>query len=686
MRTDSADFEIFRHRISTIADEGSAVLAMVSSSPVASEANDCNVAIMDATGAAVAIGPGLNSHGTACMMTARYVASNYADNPGFGAGDMFIANDPYHCSPHQTCLAMVTPIMWEGELVAWVGAGIHLSDMGGPVPGQVSVGAQSIFQEALPFLPIRIVEGGKMRRDLEVEVVRRSRIPNQVSLDLRALIAACNRLGSRLEELLRARGAAVLTAVLADTAAYARAHLNQRLESVPDGVWESSVWLDYPEADRTTFYECRVRLTKTAGRRLLIDLSESSPQAPAVINCGEPGLIAGVLGAAMTTLGYGLPLCPEAILQVCEIRSTPGTFVHATWPAGCSKATTAASHAVREAVNLALGKMLLASPATETRAMAGCGGFLPVVDIDGTNQRGERFAAPLLDVALSVGYGGMIGKDGIDAAGSLGSPFASIANVEAYEYRYPILYLWRAHQPDSGGLGRYRGGRGVRMAIVPHRTDAPLAMVAHGLGTSLPSSLGLGGGQPGATTEFVVRRDSGTAEVLAGGRIPRREEELGGAPETLPGLARTALQRRDVLLLRNNGGGGIGDPLDREPQDVLHDLTIGAVSAGSARDDYGVVTTAGGIDPAATDARRTKLRAERAAPGSVVGDGAAACAGCGSASLRERTMSLGALGQLVVPHGAASFEASILLCASCGRQRDVRLRESASSGPAGTAR
>jgi N-methylhydantoinase B len=686
MHTDPLTFEVMRHRVSSIADEGSAVLGMVSSSPVAAEANDCNVAIMDRAGAAIAIGPGLSSHGIACMMTTRYVQAEYAENPGIREGDMFLANDPYQCTPHQTCIALVCPVVWDGRVVAWVGAGIHLPDMGGPVAGQVSVGADSIFQEATPMLPLRIVEQGRIRKDIEAEYVIRSRTPQQIALDLRALIAACNRLTTRLHEMFATYGAEATTGAFEDVVQFTRAHLLERLKTVPDGDWESRVWLDYPEEDRVDFYTCRLVLSKL-GERLVLDFTDCSSQAPAVINCGEPGLISAVLNGLMTLLGYGLPLCPEGMLRTVELRSRPGTFVHAVHPAGCSKATTAACHAIREAINVAVGKMLLAAPALESSALAGSSGFLPVMELAGIDQRGDRFGVPLLDIGLSAGYGAMPDRDGIDSGGTLGSPFSSIANVETYEYRYPILYLWRRHEPDSGGLGQYRGGRGISLAFTPHRISASLGIVLHGLGCSVPSTPGLAGGYPGATNTFALIRASDAWTTLRRGWVPGPDDPPEGQFQPAPGLYKTTLAEGDVLLARNNGGGGFGDPLERDPAAVLEDLVVGAVSPEWASRGYGVLFDEDQIDGRATIARREQMRrariprarrpraAARLAPAPRAG---ALCPRCGEPVAEERCarrqVDLRALGPAILPYtDEPILAAEEVCCARCGMLLDVRI-------------
>jgi N-methylhydantoinase B len=676
VRTDPLTFEVLRHRISSIADEGSAVLGMVSASPVASEANDCNVAIMQATGEAVAIGPGLSSHGIACMLTARYVQAEYRENPGIREGDMFLSNDPYLSTPHQTCIALVGPVFWQGELVAWVGAGIHIPDAGGNVPGQVSIGAQSIYQEGTPMPPIRIVENGTMRRDIEADFLVRSRTRQQVALDLRALIAACNRLTTRLHEMFAGYGVQTVSVAFEDVIQYVQAHLEERIGHVPDGRWESRVWLDYPQDGKVDYYECNLVVTKS-DQGLVLDFTDCSEQAPAVINCGEPGLLSAVLNAVMTLLGYGLPLSPAAVLRAVKIQSRPGTFVHAVHPAGCSKATTAACHAIREAINLSFGKMFLAAPGLEERAMSGSSGFLPVIELEGLDQRGNRFGVPILDIGLSAGYGAMPGMDGIDSGGTLGSPLSSVANVETYEYRYPVLYLWRRHEPDSGGLGAQRGGRGISMAFMAHNSKDPLGVVVHGLGCSVPSTPGLRGGLPGATNAFRIVRAGKAREALQRSSIPQTAEALGGSLEVAAGLYRTSLDTGDVIIGQNNGGGGLDDPLDRDAGLVLADFLLGAISAGWAEQGYGVVIRDDSVDERATRTLRAARRAGRLGKSSLPIEPGR----CRHEAVQAHLVELATLGNGVFPYGDdGEFRGRQSVCRDCGTLTDVSIeRVSASS-------
>jgi N-methylhydantoinase B len=293
----------------------------------------------------------------------------------------------------------------------------------------------------------------------------------------------------------------------------------------------------------------------------------------------------------------------------------------------------------------------------------------------------------LLDIGLTAGYGAMPDRDGIDTGGTLGSPFSSIANVETYEYRYPILYLWRRHEPDSGGLGEYRGGLGISLAFTPHRARAALDIVLHGLGCSVPSTPGLGGGQPGATNTFAVVRSSAVAARLQQGQIPGPADPLEGKFQPAPGLYKTTLVAGDVLLAHNNGGGGFGDPLAREPARVAADLAWGAVSAEWASHGYGVVLDGPRLDEAATRAHRAALRQARlphpAPTTPPAGDsppptGAGACPDCGTpitrATVVARRTDLHACGRFILPYAEQPrFAAAETLCARCGRLLDAHI-------------
>ena len=210
---------------------------------------------------------------------------------------------------------------------------------------------------------------------------------------------------------------------------------------------------------------------------------------------------------------------------------------------------------------------------------------------------------------LAGGFGAFGSRDGLDAGGPLNTPSPSIADVEYNEQVAPLFYLHRRLAADSGGAGRWRGGRGAEVALtVGGIASADALVMTHGL--EVPNTTGLSGGHPGGT----VRQRLGRA-VLAehppvtgvDGRLPDGDyTELGPKPGAF------TLTAADVFAVTWQGGGGYGDPLDRDPDEVAADVASGAVTARGAREDYGVVVgETGAADHDATATLRREHRAHR---------------------------------------------------------------------------
>ena len=160
---DPATFEVLRHRLWAINDEAAVTIGRVSGSPIATEGNDFNSGLMTADGETVVAGIYVLVHAAALGRIVRDVIDNYTENPGINPGDMFLTNDTYVGAPHQADVIVVAPIFHGDRLIAWTGSCVHQADVGGPVPGSITVGARNIYEEALPISPVKIVERGVMR-------------------------------------------------------------------------------------------------------------------------------------------------------------------------------------------------------------------------------------------------------------------------------------------------------------------------------------------------------------------------------------------------------------------------------------------------------------------------------------------------------------------------------------------
>ncbi|MFL5796468.1 MAG: hydantoinase B/oxoprolinase family protein [Actinomycetota bacterium] len=607
LRLDPSTFEILRHRLWYINDEGALAISRLSGSPVATEVFDMNAGLMTASGDLVYIDTFICAQATTLSSLVQHLIAEYSDNPGFGPDDLFLCNDPYVSVCHQNCVHVAGPIFREGDLVAWAGSSLHVIDVGGPTAGQVQVGAADIFGEQPITGPVRIFEGGRIRKDVEATYLRNSRLPELLALDLRAKMAAVQVVRSRLLETFDEFGTETVLAAMDDVIDYTERRLRARLSELPDGVWRHRGYIE--SGDR--IYDCHVTMTKEDDH-LTFDFSETADQAPAVINCTAPGLFGGVLAAVLVYLCWDIPWSPAGVSRVFTVKSRPGTVVHAAWPAGVSKSTTTSIWEVRNLASITIGKMLDASERHRHRAMAGWQGVKALEELFGTDAEGKRFGGPLLD-GMAGGGGALPRRDGIDTGGHTSSLRATIANIESYELRYPILYLYRRQTTDSAGAGTHRGGAGVSQMYTVHGVEEIPTKILHTFGVEQPESPGMSGGAPSTTNQFAILRGSNVQDRFVAGTVPQSLDELDGELEVFGAYGVTRQRRGDVYRTVSMGGGGYGDPLDRDLGLVARDVENLLVSREWAARTYGVVLRGAEADDEATRARRQELREERRA-------------------------------------------------------------------------
>jgi N-methylhydantoinase B len=570
--------EIVRHRLDTINEDAAAILMQVSGSQIAVEANDLNTVIMAADGRVVACGRYVLVQVASMHLFVRHLLTEYGDNPGIGPGDQFLTNDPYVGTLHQPDVVVVAPVFDGDRLVAWCGSAIHEADVGGPTPGGMSYDASSIFDEAIPMAPVRIVERGVLRRDIEREYLVRSRTPELNRLDLAGQLAANRATTDDLLRLCERYGTDVVVASLDRLLDAAESEFRDRLRELPDGVFRHTAYVEYrPKALAADalepVYAIRLRAEKV-GDRLVLDFSASDPQAPGAINTSEPALVNFAMAATLLYFCGGLSWVPGGVWPALEIRSRPGTIVHATWPAGVAMSTASTCQAIRICINAVAARLFDASDELATDVMASCqaaGGGGGIVS--GIDDEGRPFAAMTLD-ELTGGGGARSTVDGADSSGYTTSPGASCANVEVNESYLPLLYLRREELADSGGPGRHRGGVGARHVLRPHHAASRVQVLSFGQGLQHPAAIGVAGGEPGGASAFALLDEGDDATLARDLPMPVAGMTFGDG---------------QVWLAVAQGGGGHGDPLLRDPQAVGDDVATGLVSIAGAARDYGVV-------------------------------------------------------------------------------------------------
>jgi N-methylhydantoinase B len=621
-RLDPLTYEVVRHRLWSITDEMADAIKRMSGSIVVTDANDFDFAISDELGQSVQIAL-YNTELAACIDLAIFwTLRNRAENPGIADGDMFLSNDPWVGGGlHQNDVSLIQPIFWEGELFAWTSAICHELDLGGVSPGSRSPKADSVFWEALPTPPLKIVSEGRILRDVEEAYVRRARTPPLVSLDLRAKLGA-NLLGRRrILALIERYGPTTVKAVMKRMMDDAEQRLRRKLRTLPDGSWHATQYIDSSGDGDRGVYAIELELTKRDAQ-LRFDFTGTSPQK-GMINCTWAGTRGGVISAILPLLAGDIPWSPGGLLRCVDIETTPGALNDADYPAAIAMAPVGAAMSAGMAAVQCISKMLDTDPDLRAHAMAVCGAASDVALFSGTLPGGRPFLTAIAEHA-AMGIGAKTYADGVDTGGILAIPQGRIPDAEMNEFKSPFLYVWRREAIDSGGPGRFRGGLSGTVCVVAHGVEDPMHCVASGAGKAVAQNVGLAGGYPGNTQHDVIVRGSRVPELLASGRIPGSLEELGGTVELVPAQRELPFAPGDAFVMNWQAGGGYMDPLLREPELVAHDVAEGKVSRQAGADLYGVVLDEGGkVDLMATARRRAQVRAERAARAGLAdaGDG-----------------------------------------------------------------
>jgi N-methylhydantoinase B len=613
---DVVTFEVLRHRLWEINDEMALTMGRISGSPAVYESGDFNSAILTADGHGLFAGVYVIRQASALDLVVQAVLERFEGD--IHDGDVFLTSDPWYGALHAMDTAVVAPLFWDGECVAWTGVVIHELDVGGPHPGSWCVGARDAYQEVPLIPPVKIVDGGRVRKDVESVFLRNSRTPEINALNLRAKIAAQMTTHDRLREIIRQYGKDTFLALQGQIIDYVRDAVRRRIAPLPDGVWYATALLDHNGVENQV-YRLHLAMTKQ-GDRLTFDFTGTAKQVPGSINCAYSGLVGGILQVLFPLLCFDLPWSHGAVQDCITIVSEPGTINNALFPAGTSMATVNACQATGNLVWEAMGRLYGCSEHLRDEVMAlGYGGVCMSV-WGGPRADGRPFVNLFTD---SVGGGGARSfRDGIDTCGNMIAPAYGIPNVERIETLAPVLYVYRKERAETSGAGMHRGGVGLEYMIVPHGAPAPLEAVFFGTGASHMETKGIAGGLPGSIQRSLVLRRSGVADNFSRGRIPVSLEEAGYQTlEVSEAKHVTWMEAGDAWVNFCTGGGGYGDPLDRDPERVRVDVRRGLCTRDEARQLYGVVLTEGmAVDAAATAGLRRESRDGRLARGVRLGE------------------------------------------------------------------
>jgi N-methylhydantoinase B len=593
---DPITFEILSHRLYQIAKEMGTTLERVGGTVNTTQQKDYMAALYRADGEILSAGESIGMHMACGGFAVKKILERFGDD--VAPDDVFLLNDPYVAAVHQSDLFMISPIHYQGRLVAWSATFVHVMDIGAQSPGGNSPGATEIFHEGIRIPGLKLIDRGALRQDVFDMIIGMTRQPTMVGLDLKCEIAANNVAKSRVHEMFRQYGPELIDAVTLKMIQHSEEVLRKRIAEIPDGVWKETGAIEAEE-----IWKVQLVLTKT-GDRLIFDFTGSDPQASKGINLPYHATFGVCFSAVLSTLAYDLPK-NHGVFRPLEVIAPKGTIVNPLPPAPVSMNTTSGAKIVLYAASSTLMQALATHERWRSEVMAMTVGRRNIRHA-GINQYGTYYVSNLSQTPIDGG-GARSFQDGVDSGGGV----KSCPNVEWIERNFPVLYLFRRHAKDSAGAGKFRGGVGAETAFVIN--DAPerkIKGVAYGVVGFKNSGQGVFGGYPGAPSVVELSKGTRLRDRMAQGAALDKIENLGGQMNSLP-YCNFEITEDDVLYTRQSSGGGYGDPLERDVEMVLKDVVLGLVSPEAAREVYGVAIDKEKIDVDATGRLRSSMRAAR---------------------------------------------------------------------------
>jgi N-methylhydantoinase B len=546
---------------------------------------------MDATLVRTAMSPGIREQGDAFPLIAdhkgRMIVGQFGSFIGgfldgydgtLEEGDMIFLSDPYSVGgaiSHSNDWLVLLPVFKDGRIVAYTAMFGHQSDIGGKVAGSMPIDAHSIFEEGVRIPPVKIWRKGEYNEDLIKLVMHQTRKPDWCAADLNALIASCRVASKRVIEMCERFGDDVYISATEELLARNHRAMKQLIESA---IGEEPVsFEDYLCDDGMGFgpYKIKCTMWREDGR-VVLDFAGTDPQSPASINFFlNENMFRMFFGIYMIMVFDPQILFNDGFYDLIDVRIPKGSLLKPEFPAALSGRT----HALGRIFDILGG--LLGQRTPEFLCAAGFSSS-PHLFYSGTDRTGQYFQL------FQIGFGGIPGRpmgDGPDGH-SLWPGFTNVPN-EFLERYFPLVIERYETAPDSGGAGLHRGGNGIHMT---YRFLEPGVIAIHD-DRWFVKPWGVNGGEPGARARKILEKADGTQTIVA-----NKLEQL-------------VVAAGDQLHFITWGGGGWGDPLERDPALVEKEVLQGLVTIDGAK-RYGVIVG----NAAATGALRTDMRAQRTGP------------------------------------------------------------------------
>ena len=541
---DAITLEIYWNRLISIADEAATGLLRTAFSTIVRESNDFATVLMDRNGDSVSENTGgIASFSCILPKTTKVFLEKFPADT-WRPGDSVVTNDPWLATGHLPDFTVVTAIFHRDQLVGFAGSISHSPDVGGSL---WSADCRELFEEGIRIPPARLLRAGEWNEQLIDILMGNVRVPRQVLGDLQAQVVANEVCVRRVEEFLEDTGLPDLQGLSGALSERADRAMRRAIGEVPDGTYHATIEADGFD-EQITRIVCAVTVR---GDTMHIDYEGTSAQIDRGINCVMNYTHAYSVYPVKCALD---PFTPrnEGSYQAITVSAPERSILNPLYPAPVS-ARQLTGHLLAGAIYKAL------SPVLPKQIIAECGGAPTMRALfSGINRDGDRFSQVLF---ASGGMGALPHRDGMSTTAFPTNVGAG--SIEAYESVAPLLVWKKRLRTDSGGAGTFRGGLGQEVEI-ELRTEAPARLSLLSDRHQHPAS-GVLGGMHGAPS--VITLNDGTK--------PHPK-------------SRSSVKPGQRLTLLYAGGGGYGDPKQRDRDAVRADLRDGYISADAARRDYGL--------------------------------------------------------------------------------------------------
>ena len=497
-------------------------------------------------------------------------------------GDVILVNDPYAGGTHLNDVTIIYPVFLDGRLIFFPAVRAHWADVGGMVPGSMSGKATEIYQEGIRIPPLKILEGGRMNDAALDLLLANMRVPDERLGDFQASLSACRVAEKRIHEICARYGVDTLLEAVRLDLDRAEARMRACIAAVPDGTCYYEDYLETFMGGRFEPLLLPLALT-VKGDRMIADFTGASPQVPFPVNSTAAVSAAGVLITVKSVFDPQAPL-NQGSFRPIEVITPAGTIVNVQRPAPAGSHGEIRKRVIATMVG-ALAQLVPDKVAGDTCRTS----FHNL--IGGYDPRAKR---EWVHYEWSAGGNGAFAEDdGPSAMAAIDwGDLVTVQSSEVMETRMPLLVESSRLATNSGGAGRTRGGLSMQRALRVLARQARYSLLSDG---AVVPAFGVLGGLSGVPVGSWIDRDGVIEDFDTPGKV-------AGHP----------LDEGSIVMVRSAGGGGYGDPLDRDAERVASDVREGYVSAKAARELYGLeLDKAGRVDAAATADLRKRLRAGR---------------------------------------------------------------------------